>query len=117
MRPTQQQINRDLAERFRQGRQSKYECAETGPQCDPCLGHCGRGCAAKGYLWSPSTSREDCAEVLARITDKDTQIKVINHLGTITDGGKWLGPMVSTWLMLTATPAQISEAIWRATCQ
>lgn len=61
--------------------------------------------------FSPSTSRDDLAEVLAKLTDEQWP-NVTAELATICD------PKIARIRMaLTATPAQVALAVWRAVCQ
>lgn len=60
--------------------------------------------------WSPFTFRDDCAELLGRLTEEQ-QRDVCDYLARHFVGRSF------NWHLLTATPAQIAEAVWRATCQ
>ena len=68
--------------------------------------------------WSPFTSRDHCAELLGKLTDEQwgrverAILQVVLSDAKYTPSG---GTLIR--LALTATPAQISEAVWRATCQ
>ena len=105
--PTQQQMARDLAEKVMGFRWESN--------------HPAIGCWVERFgnwrlKFVPFISRDDCAELLGRLTDEQKQSTVTvlrNSLCEETPVGGWLG----YWLLLTATPAQIAEAVWRATCQ
>lgn len=82
---------------------------------------CGRECwldceglPASLAGFSPFTSRDDAHELLAKLTDEQWP-KITWHLCQALNpsGGSWT-PIRS---ILSATPAQISEAVWMATCQ
>lgn len=113
--PTPQQIDQDLAEKV-MGWKSRPVYGPDGHVVAVSWGQkCSRG-FADTVKWSPSTSSDDCAEVLARLTDEqwgpvsDELIRTIN-----TVNGPLLCSYVRAYMMLT--PAQISEAVWRARCQ
>ena len=95
--PTQQQMMRDLTEKLMADMwfwSKPYKCW---------VG------VADGKVKSPFTSRDDCAELLGRLTDEQQQSRVLDQLRHIV--------AVRYWTLLTATPAQISMAVRRATCQ
>ncbi len=60
--------------------------------------------------WDPFTSRDDLAELLERLTDEQ-KLSVCDYLARDFVGRSF------NWYLLTATPAQVAEAVWRATCQ
>lgn len=71
--------------------------------------------------WSPSTSRDDAHEVLAKLTDEQWECFTTEISKMLTDKYTLAEVQAATdgQLMkdtLTATPAQISEAVWRAVC-
>ena len=109
-----QKMARDLAEKFNSGRLKRFECTETGPQCLPCVGFCGRACAARSIEWNPFGSRDNCAELLGRLTDEQWG-RVTHELYNV-----WIDSNPNhanaMRLALSAPPAQIAEAVWRATC-
>lgn len=109
---TTQQIDRELAEKVMGF--SRCGCNLGGKPCGQIFDVDDK-CKTS---WSPSTSRDDCAEVLARLTDPVRRSLVIGHLETIVTSAKY-DPISESdvWLFLTATPAQIAEAVWRAVCQ
>ena len=121
---TTQQIDRDLAEKV-----MGWKCK--GPMFD---GFCFMrnedtfdgllvGDVRHAYKsWSPSTSRDDCAEVLGKLTDEQWESFATEISKSLTDKYTLEEVQAATdgQLMkdtLTATPAQISEAVRRATCQ
>lgn len=68
------------------------------------------------FKFSPSTSRDDCAEVLARLTDEQWS-KFTRHL---IPGSADLPDFAIEAMFrvgFSSTPAQIAEAVWRAVCQ
>lgn len=66
--------------------------------------------------WSPSHSRDDAFEVLAKLTDEQWS-KFTRHLvpGTADLPDFAIEAMFRSGF--SSTPAQISEAVWRAVCQ
>tara|TARA_R110000868_G_scaffold64453_7_gene193499 strand:+ start:713 stop:1003 length:291 start_codon:yes stop_codon:yes gene_type:complete len=66
--------------------------------------------------FSPSISRDDAHEVLAKLTNGQRQ-SVVAQLRNMLCEDVPIGGWQSFWLILAATPGQISEAVWRATCQ
>ena len=107
-KPTQQEMALDLAEKVMGW--TLCQCNLGGKPCGQIYD--GVNCKTS---WNPFGSRDDCAELLGRLTDEQKQSTVTvlrNALCEETPVGGWLG----YWLLLTATPAQIAEAVWRATC-
>lgn len=120
MTPTQQQMARDLATvvmgwkckgEFLGGylfeRLSVADCVVVGVK------------HINYYIcWNPFTSRDDAHELLGRLTDEQWR-KFDMHLVAIAVAEKPDGQTIRTLiqLALTASPAQVAEAVWRATCQ
>lgn len=123
MTPTQQQIDRDLIPLmgvpnhliFPLGVDADYQVQKFPKAVQNVAG--GWNIATDALTWrkfSPSTSRDDCAEVLAKLTDEQW-CQVERVLSTLF----WDEPDTISFgrFILTATPAQIAEAVWGATCQ
>lgn len=65
--------------------------------------------------FSPFNSRDDCHEVLAKMP-MSLHYLVLEHLkGELCSDED--STFTTEWKLFTATPAQISEAAWRAVCQ
>ena len=106
--PTQQQMSRDLAEKIMGFRWQSN--------------HLAIGCWEERFgkwrlRFDPFTSRDDAHELLGRLTYKQREV-VIDRLRSELCGDSFAGwGWAVAWICLTATPAQIAEAVWRATCQ
>ena len=78
----------------------------------------GENGPSEPVLWTPFTSRDDAHELLGKLTDGQWL-----YFGTlirrqIRESGDYIQLRRSlTRCLLMLTPAQISEAVWRATCQ
>lgn len=103
-----QQIDRDLAEKVMGWTWSEDACGRL------CWVDSEWSPAVIGD-WSPSTSRDDAHEVLGRLTDEQRKAALEKLWDSCPEESqtsfRW------DWYLLTATPAQISEAVWMATCQ
>lgn len=98
---TPQQIDRDLAEKvcgFRKSGEHYYD---------------KRGDVVYGF--SPTTFRDDAHEVLAQLTDEQWQ-KFTRHLVPGSDDLPNFAIEAMFRVGFSSTPAQIAEAVWRATC-
>lgn len=71
------------------------------------------------YFWDPFTSRDDLAQLLGKLTDEQWA-RFSDELCQImlSESAQFKPASTSVVrLTLTATPAQVAEAVWRATCQ
>jgi hypothetical protein len=66
--------------------------------------------------WNPFTSRDDAHELLGRLTDEQWSA-FTRHLVSGTSDLPDFAIEAMFRAGFSSTPAQISEAVWRATCQ
>ena len=121
--PTQQQMSRDLAEKvmgWRYLTERQWENEVRYKRLAVFSDYAGFQVERIGQEitgWNPFTSRDDCAELLGRLTDiqwERLDAQFDNLVYSLESGTYPLNPPIRRFL--TATPAQIAEAIWRATC-
>ena len=104
---TQQEMALDLAEKVMGW--TLCQCNLGGKPCGQIYD--GVNCKTS---WNPFGSRDNCAELLGRLTDEQWG-RVTHELYNV-----WIDSNPNhanaMRLALSAPPAQIAEAVWRATC-